>query len=780
MALGLPIATIATTVTSVPVQAEESSSGTRLEEVVVTATRRESNVQDIPYNLSARTGDSLERNSVTDLGGLMRTVPGVAYVDPGPRGGGSNSTIFIRGVNANAAAGTTLGPLGTVAPVSTYIDNTPIFTNLYLSDINRVEVLRGPQGTLYGSGSLGGTVRFIFNEVDYNDTTFKLSASSSLTRDADDPSWSTTGVINLPLGERVALRASVGQVEQAGFVDAVGLHQVDQNGVPVLADPTDVVNSPPVFQSIEDANESELTFARVTLGMALTENVEANLIYSYQSDEADMTQGANPGMSGLENAFRNLEPYERDVDILALEVEADLGFATFSSSTSDAQNDSHGFRDATGGYVGAGFWSFYDGSPRENILGEVITGEDKFVQEVRLTSNTSGKVDWIVGAYYADETLEVLSIDRLMGWTAWHTACGDCAMGFPTANAPSDLNYTFDRTFDVEDKAIFGEVTFHPSDRLQLTAGIRVFSIDVENILDQTLPMCGSFCSTDGTDPAGRSGGTLDRSFDDQIFRFNTSYDLNESHLVYFNYAEGFRRGGANAVPTTGVFGEDPIFLSYSPDMTTNYEVGLKGVIAERLRYSGSVFYIDWSDVQIDTGTPNGGFPAIVNGKDARSQGVEFELQGGVTENLLVSTGFSYVDAELTSDFSVGAVQGFSGDQLPSTPSQTVSVGLEYYTQLAFLPGEFGFHLSGSYRGKAFNALNSASPDFAEIDGFSYWDATFSLSGEALAGRLFIKNIGNSLGSTSTRTTARVTNDGAYDLIARPRTIGLSLTYTFL
>ena len=230
----------------------------------------------------------------------------------------------------------------------------------------------------------------------------------------------------------------------------------------------------------------------------------------------------------------------------------------------------------------------------------------------------------------------------------------------------------------------------------------------------------------------------------------------------------------------SGVFGEDPIFLSYSPDMTTNYEVGLKGEIGQRLRYSGSVFYIDWADVQIDTGTPNGGFPAIVNGKDARSQGIELELQGGITENLLVSAGLSYVDAELTSDFSVGAIQGFSGDQLPSTPNQSVSLGLEYFTQLSFLPGEFGFNLSGSYRGKAYNALNSTSPDFAEVDGFSYWDATMTWSGEAISGRLFVKNIGDSLGSTGIKTSARVTNDGAFDLIARPRTIGLALTYTFL
>ncbi len=777
MALGLP------TIATIQMPAQASETGTRdarLEEIVVTATRRESSAQDIPYNLSARSGESLERNGITDISGLMRSIPGVAYVDPGPRGGGSNSTVFIRGINANSSVGTSVSQNGTVAPVSSYIGDTPLFANLYLADISRVEVLRGPQGTLYGSGSLGGTVRYIFNEVDFSATTFKLDATGSMTKEAGDPNWSTTAVINLPLSDAMGIRASVGRIEDAGFIDAGGLHTLDASGVPVLADPTDVVNSPPVFRSVEDVNESQMTFARLTFSAALSETITADLSYHYQGDEALMTQGDNPIVSGLGNTFRNLEPYDRDVSVAALEVEADLGFATLASSTSTAENESLGYRDATGGYIGAGFWSFYDGSPRENILGEVSTSEEKFVQEFRLTSNTAGSVDWIVGAYFADESLNVLSMDSLMGWSAWHEACGYCAMGFPTANTPSDLNYTFDRTFDVEDKAVFGEVTVSLSEAWQVTAGIRAFSIDVSNVLDQTLPMCGSFCSTDGIDPAGRSGETLSRSFNDQIFRFNTSYDLNESHLIYFNYAEGFRRGGANAVPTTGVFGEDPVFLSFEPDLTTNYEVGLKGNLGGYLRYSSSIFYIDWEAVQIDTGTPNGGFPAIVNGDDAKSQGIELEAQGSLSENVLLSFSYSFVDASLTNDFSVGAIQGFNGDQLPATPKHTASLGIEYFTRPSFLPGyDMGFHLSGFYRGDAYNALNSSSPDFRTIDGFSYFDGSISLAGESISARLFVNNIGNTRGVTGTRTSARVTTDGAFDLITRPRTIGLSVTYSY-
>src|ERR1700730_13550898 len=194
--------------------------GETLEEVVVTANRREQNVLDVPYNISAVSGPTLSNAGVTNLSDISRLLPGVTIPDLGPRANSSNSLIIIRGLNVNDPVNSAYLPWGSVPTVSTYVDDVPLFVNLRLADIQRIEVLRGPQGTLYGSGAVGGTVRVIHNPPTTERTEFEISARAEQTAHAANGSYAIDTIFNLPLGDRLAWRVSASYDEQSGFINA--------------------------------------------------------------------------------------------------------------------------------------------------------------------------------------------------------------------------------------------------------------------------------------------------------------------------------------------------------------------------------------------------------------------------------------------------------------------------------------------------------------------------------------------------------------------------------
>jgi len=208
-----------------------------LEEVVVTATRRAESVQDVPYNISAVSGDFLDKANVSSLGDLAKLVPGLNFNDRGSRSQMFSSGIIMRGMNTDRL-GRINAPLATVSPVSTYIGDTPVFVNLDLMDLDRVEVLRGPQGTLYGSGSLGGTIRYIPNEPSLDGFSGEFQAGGSEFEDASDPNYKFKGILNIPITDSLALRLNGKYSDEAGFIDMPNLYSI-KDGVVENANPDD-------------------------------------------------------------------------------------------------------------------------------------------------------------------------------------------------------------------------------------------------------------------------------------------------------------------------------------------------------------------------------------------------------------------------------------------------------------------------------------------------------------------------------------------------------------
>ena len=631
----------------------QDESAYKLDELIVTATRRSVSAEDIPYNISVTTGESLARAGVTDFSKLSRMIPGLAYIDQGPRDAGINSNLIIRGLNAGAAIGSDV--ISLAAPtVSTYVDETPIFVNLQLYDIERVEVLRGPQGTLYGSGSLGGTIRYLHKKPDTSEFTARLDSKLSSTKGAGGISHDISGVVNVPIADNFAVRIAGGYTKNQGFIDANRAIVLDDALTPTFVDPTNPFTSSLQEAVVKDHDDADLWHLRVSGLLEVSDALTVNLAWQHQKDNFDGAQVVNPDHpdgGNFANTNSVLETLDRTVDIFSLDLDIDLGFASLSSSTSYYKNKYDLLSDQNGIYLNSSFWYryagggnlYYDGFGAENVIG-VYSGVTKGItQEIRLTSQGDGPVQWLVGGFYLDQSQDVDQIDVNTGY--WGLIGYPTVFGITPADAIAavgreDAIFRQKINSDYRDIAVFGEVVYNVTDRLSITGGARFFDQKFENKTDIYLNLCSSFCSNDGINPFGLTGGSEVADFNDQIFKLNTSYNLNDNIMTFATWSQGFRHGGSNGIPTTesspgAPFSESPDLANYDSDKATNWELGIKGRTDDgRVRFSVAAFHIVWNDIQLNVASPLGAFPIVVNGDKAFSTGLEAEVTAAVSEKL--------------------------------------------------------------------------------------------------------------------------------------------------
>lgn len=754
-----------------------------LEEIVVTATRRAMTIQETPYNISAISGTDLEKSGIVDMGDLLRRIPGVAYLDQGARVGGNNPNIILRGINANAMIGSFDFPNVAVAPISVYLNETPVYFPLKLEDLERVEVLRGPQGTLYGSGSMGGTLKLLTRKPDPSGFSADVRGGTFLTNESDEQSYNLSATLNVPLSDRWSLRLNAGYENVGGFIDAGGRYQLDANGAAAAAEPSDLVNSAPVVQQVEDISDTRTRNARLALRFQPNDDVDAVFTYLVQSDESDGRQIQNPFAGTGEDYVEyhpTPEPYERDVDLASLEVDVDFGFATLTSATSYYKNEADQSIDYTDFWVVNVEPYYYSAFPRVVAPEQSISEDSGFVQEFRLRSNGTDRVEWLIGAFYSDVENDVLSLYNVPGAAAWNDlprTPGDPGPYYFANN--TDVNAIFDRAISVQDQAIFGEITYHVNDNWQTTLGVRTFSSDFEQELVEFLPQCGYYCATDGMDPDGAILANVREDDSDVIFKFNTSYDFSDDLMIYGTWVEGYRRGGGNIALLNHPFLADPPeLLTYGADSAQNWELGVKGTVNNRLQYTIAGFYIDWDDPQIDSFTPFGN-PAVVNGAGARSQGIEFETFGSIGDNLEFSFGYTYTNAELTADFAApDGSTGRDGDALPGVPENMVTLTLDYTQPLSGnVFSDISYHLNGFYRSKTNSSFEGIR--FFEIDAFSIWDvsATLWTTSEKWSATAFVDNAFDEVGVTGGIPAARNGPVGQFYFVTRPRSYGVRFTY---
>jgi len=768
--------------TTTPTFAQAPAQQVQVEEIIVTATRREQSVLDVPYNISAISGDSLESQQIVDTADLMRNVTGVGVVDRGYRNSGVINGVMIRGVNTDGSA---LGDyaLSAVPTVSTYVNDTPVYANFILKDLERVEVLRGPQGTLYGSGSLGGTVRYVTRAPQLGKFDASVSATASQTEGSSGTGWSGDGMINIPMGETLALRVNGSVIDHPGIIDYVNLYALDASGLPVA--PNGLLDPATQYTRKKDADTVDIKYGRASLRWKPSDSFDATLSYTQQSDDIGGRRQETVGFDGFgrrygdyENGSIQLEPSSRDVDVTSLEFNVDFGFATLTSSSSYYDHEGDSVSENTGFYAHAGFLAFYYNYPRP-MASAVRSYKDRgFVQEVRLASNADAgnTLDYVVGLYYMDQKMGSTQQSLLRGFKRWW----DEFSGFPAA-VTGDMDFDYSRRETFKDRAAFGELTWHVSDDLQLTGGVRHFKNDFANHTYMALPLYAGF--------APPTNASFDTSDSDTLFKINASWRFAGRNTLYGTISEGYRRGGSNAVPLTGTFAEDPSWQRYEPDTVVNYEVGIKGMLP-RFQYSVAAFYVDWKDVQVNTATPNWGFYAAQNGGKARSAGIELDISGALTDRLSYSFGYAYTNAELTEDIArpdnPAVITALSGAQLPGTPENTLSAALDYTMPLSN-GAQWITRVNGYYQSTTTNAINRSPVLNVELDSFQLWGLSTSYSTEHWDATVFAKNLFNEEGVTGVFTESYMGTapnvgyfgNGSKQFLSLPRTLGVTLNYRF-
>lgn len=796
-------------------------------EIVVTASRREQSIVDTPYNVSAFSGETLARANVTDVSALSRFSPGISVLDIGNANRSNRNPITIRGLNVNNA-GIPIRSDGAVPTVAQYVGETPVQFPVKFFDVERVEVLRGPQGTLYGSGSLAGTLRVLPRAPQLGRTEGYAYGALGKPGHSDEIDWQGEAAINLPLGERAALRIAGGYEHQAGFIDSRGLVQFDANGAPtrrVSADPNSGFVVLPVRR---DTNDSDRYYARAAIRLEPSDTFDVTLSHEYQRTEADNPQEVNPDFPGLNidtsvtnypgslypntRGFPNgrypngatffpaggdysqyrliASPARRTSNVSNLLANLDVGFATLTSSTSYVEFRSRAVSDRLGSFSATrrpnstNLASFYGYYPRLIAVENNRNKDRFFTQELRLVSDGGETFDYVLGAFYQHQKSRQSLVETIPGVADY--------FGLPAGS--SETTYTDLRDFTFRDVAVFGELTWHITPEWQVTGGVRQFWQKFTLDGEQTYPVCGAFCANDGQDPNGLVQVPNVRSkVDDRIFKLNTSYKVTPDASIYATYSEGFRRGGANGVPTAGIYASLPQYITYRPDKVSNYEVGGKARVGSTtVTLAG--FIEEWKDFQFENVTPSGGAQVVINGSKARTQGIELELTRFRDTGVSYSLGYTYVDAKVSRAFTaldlpldaqsstppaapIVAVSLAKGDKLPGVPPHTVTGLLAYGAEVGgnlILRGQ----VDGSYRSRTFASFPGLI-EYGRVSGFALVNLQLSLERrDRWTATAFVDNVGDVLGATAGAfTTYGEGALGSHRFVVRPRTVGVRLRY---
>jgi outer membrane receptor protein involved in Fe transport len=692
--------------------------------VIVTATRRAERLLDVPASLQAVGRDELRKLGAVDFSDYARTLAGVSFIDGGP----GRSQIFMRGVSTGGDIGQ-----GKESTVGIYLDETPISESssqpdIKLFDIERVEVLRGPQGTLYGSGSMGGTLRVLPRAPEFDGLSGELKATLSSTNEGGLNN-AVDGWVNIPLSDKAAVRLVGYRIDNDGFLD----------------DPYSGAGS----SSGEDINDEETYGGRLSLRVKPTEAFEVLLTGIYQNGEFGAFEQVTDEFDDLVIQQSADQPFEDEYRIANLKLTYDFEFASLTSSTSYfernryLENDIDYFLEALAG-IQRGY------SP---LLYEAET----FSQEVRLASSGEGPFSWIVGGFYLDRSDDFNQTINVSG--------------VPVAQDPAANLFYLDRFSDVKQIAGFAEGSLELSDQLTATVGLRVTDVERENQAIQDGLILGF-----RTDLSG--------DFDEQSTtpKFNIAYEPNENTLLYVQAAKGFRIGGVNpglppCDPAAGCTVD--VGPTYDSDSLWNYEIGAKLQLLDNAwTISAAAFYIDWTDIQLSVSRGDG-FDGFLNSGDATSQGFEVETSARLNDLVRIGGQVTYTDATLESVAAGLQDVATAGQRLPDVPEWSSAFNVEVSGTVwnnveGFVRGDL------QYVGERQNALG---PFSEQLDSYSLLNVRAGLQSGPYRLSVFANNLTDERAELARTTLFGVRLGEPLQLdrvtVNRPRTIGISIGREF-
>lgn len=804
---GLLSATIFTTVAlAMPASAQEAPppGDDGGNDIVVTGTRRETTIMDTPINISALGAEELDRQHIDDVRDLADFTPGMTISDTGP---GTTGSIVLRGLNASDVSS---DGVSYDDSLGVYLGEVPLYYDFKLLDIERVETLLGPQGTLYGLGTLAGAIRYIPNRPNVNE--FEGEAHGRLygKGHSDEFGYQADGMINMPIvKDHIAFRSATGYYYDPGFIDYPLLLKTPGVSLPQPSG-TESVSQAGYAANLtraEDLNFEKTFTTRNQLLFQTSEDLKVIFTYAFQRTKTDGAQANSAGVLGTgkyENASRYTEPVNRRAHLASMEINANIAdIADLVSTTAytDVRNRSKG--DNTDLLLDLDY--DYELFPAFSSWNESDNRRKQFNQEVRLVSRHGGPFSWVLGGFYNNQKYHNDYAEHTPGLSAYY---GTDWYGNPLNN-PDDLEYVSYTKSKVTEKAIFGEGTFHVTPAWQVTAGARYFKYtsDVQGAL--TLPLGGDDPET--TDvvenplspyDVAPAGGKAKK--DGWVWKFNTSYNVTSDLMVYATYSKGYRIGGPNRVaPCPDPVPPDqqnacalPNEVQYGPDTTKNAEIGIRAQLFDRkLSFNFDVFRIKWDGIQVDSATFYGVTGITVNGGAAKSQGFETSFQFKPVPELAIQGTYSYTDAKLTEDVpgiitvrttpndydsrpKFTQLSALAGDRLPGSAKNSGSLGATYTKPM--MGGNLIANWTATYRGSVVSRLGWDRGYGDKIPGYVLHRASLTYETDKYSVSLFANNIFDKYAVASVgQDRSRIgINDGVVvryyrQTIINPRTVGI-------
>jgi iron complex outermembrane receptor protein len=774
-------ALVAAALAAAPALADDASQPGRgaadntLEAIVVTAEKRQSTVQDTPISITALSGDQLSARGIDSIEQVVQQVPGLSMRSAGP----GMTELEMRGLSSIGGVAPTVGfyfddsPLS--PPLTSLSGKTVVSPEMY--DLNRVEVLRGPQGTLYGSGAMGGVMRIITNQPVLNQFSGSVDFDASGTVGSNGPNGAFNAALNIPIiDDHVALRLVVGDKWNSGWIDRIVENPFPfptNNGCTPTANygcARGNVLAAPVVADYKDVNWEHTQSLRAELlvqpfdALKILTTVFLNSTYQGGPNEYDDP----PGPSGTEAHYQpaNIpEPYFDKFTMIANTITGDLGFAQLTAATTYWTRKQQIISDGAEGFQSLFFLP--------NFLTETDQAwylqnpSRQFSEELRLASEGEGPFRWIGGLYYSHEESTYVAYNATLGMC--YLSAGGCA-----AN-PTGITFQANNPYNVTQYAAFGELSYTFSD-FTATIGGRDFHYDNDWAFYQSgiFTVSGNSTPTTGDVKGSNSGFNP---------KFNLSYVPNKDLTVYATAAEGFRTGGINLpIPVTGptsclpylqalgMNGEPP---TYRPDTVWSYELGEKAQLSDsRFSVNADVYYNSWKNIQqqLNLGCA---FQIQINAGTAEAYGPEVELAFRVTPELTLEANGTYTKAFISKPSSISGIT--PGTPLLNVPAYEENTSIIYSKEIN--NSIWTARISNSLVGPAHD-LNFGNYDLPSYD---LVNARLSLQTGRFTYGLYGNNLTNARAQLTSNNMVMDFNIPSLTRIAtnQPTTIGIDVKFKF-
>ena len=713
--------------------ADGSRGSTLVEEIIVTATKREESVRDVSGSVSAVSGEQLEALGAQSYADYIARTPGVVFNEFQP----GTSHVVIRGV------ATSSGNVQGQGTTGYYINEVPltepgwtiVIPDIDAFDVDHVEILRGPQGSLFGSASMGGAVNYVANKADASGYDAEVEGTLSQTKNAD-LGGGLKGMVNIPVIEdTLAVRAVGTYRNDPGYLDNVGIGEDGSSDITVSGGRLSIVWTP--------SDATELSW------MSL-----------YQKIEADDAPYRNPAFGDLARSTALAEPNDTEVKLHSLRLDQDFGFATLTALAAYQEKSQDFLFDYTP------YRGLYNADLGLNLTSPLYIesgGESEGKSlEVRLASNGEGRFEWLVGGMYYESDKFLYEQIGAAGAAAAFNASPLFGPGSGAVISPDgEIFNAFFTDLTAKESALFGEASFFFTPELKLTAGGRLFKTEIESTSTQV-----GFSTYPGQPIVDVTQDEQD-GFSPKV---SLTYTPSDDFMIYGLYSEGFRFGTPNMQGLSAF----PVPSGSESDSLKNYEVGVRSnLLNDALLLDATAFYIDWSDIQLRLLTPDN-YNYAANGGAAKIKGLEVSATYSPTPKLDLQSTVTWMEARLDEPlFILWYGTAPEGAQLPGSADWSVSNTLSYRFETAYDPTLI---LSHRYLSSGISDLNSAVPGITPNTQGDYNLIDLRLRADfgQTTVTLFGSNLGDERGVTRTVPEANGLSQG----LVRPRTFGITLNWS--